>query len=441
MPPLSISTRRRWALAVAIYVAVTAVILVVMAPALRVEHTAYNHFALLAESWLKGRLSLPGAPPEYAGGNDFALHDGKWYVTFPPFPAVLLVPIVWLAGSAERVPDGLVFGLFAGLGPAVLFLALEKLRRIVGVGSEARSVGFAVLGALGTPYFFSASQGTVWYAAHVVGVALMALYCHSALGAERPLTAGIALGLGLLTRSPLVFAAPLFVTEAWAVASGARLQRGEGRCDKARPRVDWSTLVGLLGRFSLPVVLAVTLTLFHNQLRFGDPFEPGYRFLTVRWQSRMEEWGLFHYHYLARNLGVMLTSLPWTGGDSAAPFRINGHGLALWFTSPFLLWVAHRSQSLALSRGLWASVAAVALPTLLYQNSGWVQFGYRFANDYIVLLMMLIYLVELCARPTFAVLAAWSVVVNAFGALTFERPEWASYYTIEPTQTVIYEPD
>ena len=71
-------------------------------------------------------------------------------------------------------------------------------------------------------YFFTAEQGTVWFAAHVVAVALAAGYLLFALEAERPLLAGLMLGLGYLTRTPLLFAFPLFLLEAFRVCMRRR---------------------------------------------------------------------------------------------------------------------------------------------------------------------------------------------------------------------------
>src|SRR5512141_573252 len=148
--------RRPLRLALAIYVAVTAVCLLTTAPERLTAHTPYNHFALLANAWLHGRLDLGAAPPPYTGGNDFALRDGRFFVSFPPFPAVLLAPLVKLAGSPEATRDGLFFGLLPGVGPAVLFLALDKLSR---TGRSRRTpfenVALALLFAFGTVYWFS----------------------------------------------------------------------------------------------------------------------------------------------------------------------------------------------------------------------------------------------------------------------------------------------
>ncbi len=425
---LADTRRRRLLLAAGVYLLATVVYFAFAARATLTSHTPWNHFALLAEAWLEGRLDLGGAPPAYAGFNDFAHFDGKWFIVFPPFPAVLLLPLVLLGGSAVEVQDGQFFIWLAGIGPAVLYLAIEKLRR--SGRSELSTSGavlLALLFAFGTVYFFSAEQGTVWYAAHVVGVGLGALYVLFALDAERPVLSGVMLGLGFLTRSPLLFAAPLFLLEAVRVS--------------ARP-FDVGGLLQRCGWFFVPIAGAIGFALWHNHARFGDPFDFGYQHLTVVWKARMLKWGLFDFHYLGRNLGVLLTSLPWVAPESATvPFQVNGHGLALWVTSPFYLWLLWPRRTASPHLALWLTVAAVAIPTLLYQNTGWVQFGYRFSNDYAVFLFALLACGRYRLGTLFWVAAGWSLLVNGFGAATFGREEYRDYYHVERTQRVLYQPD
>jgi hypothetical protein len=429
--------RRRAFLAVAVYVVATIVYFACSAPQTRSEHTPYNHFALQAEAWLRGRLDLGGPPPAYAHGNDFALFDGKWFVPFPPFPAVLLVPFVAAAGSAEGVADGRIFLLLAGIAPAVLFLALEKLRvRGDSERSERDDLGLTALFAFGSVYFFSAEQGTVWYAAHVVGAAFAALYLWTALGGQRAWQSGLFLALGFATRTPLLFAAPLFVFELFR----ACLPHDVAPSWRAFSALDRPRFVRGLLLFALPIALILGLTFAHNAARFGDPFEPGYRYLAVAWRARIEKWGLFNYHYLARNLGVMLTSLPWLG-SSTAPFRMSGHGLALWVTTPAYLWLLWPKLTRPLHWALVVTAAAVAVPTLLYQNSGWVQFGYRFSNDYAVFLFALLALGGRRFGAFFMALGVWALAINAFGSLTFARAAGEEVYVIEGSQRVIYESD
>jgi hypothetical protein len=158
------------------------------------------------------------------------------------------------------------------------------------------------------------------------------------------------------------------------------------------------------------------------------------------WRARIEKWGLFDYHYLARNLGVVLTSLPWLG-DPNVPVRITGHGLALWVTTPLYLWLLFPRRTGSRFVAVLVSAALAAIPTLFYQNSGWVQFGYRFSNDYAIFLFALIALGgRRFGAPVWAAIA-FAIAVNAFGAATFNRDAYQRYYFLERTQRVLYEPD
>jgi len=417
----SSEARRRW-VALGIYVVTCLVYFLFADPTVIHSHTPWNHFALLADSWRQGRLDLGGPPPAYTGNNDFSHVGGKWYVVFPPFPALLLLPVLAVVKDPARVHDGQFFLWLAGVAPASLFLALEKLRRFGRSElDELGNIGLSLSFAFGSVYFFCAEQGTVWFAAHVIGAALAAAYLLFALEAERPVLAGLALGLGFATRSPLLFAAPLFVLEAW--------------------RTKRAHLFGSLFAFSAPVAAIVLLTLLHNQLRFGDPFEVGYRFLGITWQQRIEKWGLFGYHYFAKNLGVVLTGLPFWTPQGKVPFQINLHGLALWITTPMYLWLLWPRRTAVPHRALWITVACVALPTLFYQNTGWLQFGYRFSNDYAVFLFALLAIGGYRFGRTFRVLACTAVLVNAFGAGTFGRSRYAAYYFQDNTQRIVYQPD
>ena len=89
--------------------------------------------------------------------------------------------------------------------------------------------------------------------------------------------------------------------------------------------------------------------------------------------------------------------------------------------------------------GLWVAVLCTATCTLLYQNTGWVQFGYRFALDYLPLLFVLIALSRRRFGGVFWACAVFSVVVNTFGAVTFDRHH--QFYDRDATQTVIFQPD
>jgi hypothetical protein len=78
---------------------------------------------------------------------------------------------------------------------------------------------------------------------------------------------------------------------------------------------------------------------------------------------------------------------------------------------------------------------------LLYQNSGWAQFGYRFSNDYAPLLFVMLALGRRPMKRLFAAAAVWSVAWNLFGAVSFERGGYERFYYTDGSQTVLYQSD
>jgi len=331
------------------------------------------------------------------------------YMSFPPLPTLLMLPSAAISGrdGNDVIPTILV-------AAAILPLALLVLRRLAAAGLAKRSLEdqLWLVGALGlgSVLWFSSVQGKVWYTAQVTGVALALVYAWASIEARRPIVAGLALGAAALTRTPMAFMFPLFALEAWRLAKGDR-----------------RALVRSLVRFAAPVAAFAIAGMAYNLARFGSPTEFGHTFLDVRQQLQIEPWGLASTHYLGRNLAVAFTLLPeWLGRPPW--IQISGHGLAIWVTSPWLLLVVWPRERPPIHRALWLTVALVALPSLLYMNSGWVQFGYRFSLDYLVFLVML---VAIGGRPLTWLgkgLIIAAVAINLFGAITFDR-YWQYYRT------------
>jgi hypothetical protein len=425
------SRRRRILLALAVYCVCTGVYFACAPRQMLSEHTQFNHYALLADAWLHRRLDLGHPPPAYTQNNDFAEFQGRYFVSFPPFPALILLPWVRLAGSPENLRDGQIWLWLAGLGPALLFLVLEKLRRMgESQHSELEHLALTGIFAFGTVYFFTAEQGTVWFAAHVVAVALVAIYLLAALDAEKPLLAGMAIALVFVTRPDVGPAGLFFVLQVWKKAWSGSFKT-----------VDWRLIAKRLTPFALPIVGVLVAIAWYNRARFGGGWlEFGHEHLTVGWRARIDKWGLFSYHYLARNLAIVSSSLPYY--NRAPPsFQVNTHGLALWFTTPIYLWLFWPRKRSFVWRSLALSVVPVFLALLLYQNSGWLQFGYRFSNDFAVFLFAMLATGGYRFGRTFYALAAWGVAVNAFGALTFERKGYERFYYTDGSQQTIFQPD
>jgi peptidoglycan/LPS O-acetylase OafA/YrhL len=76
---------------------------------------------------------------------------------------------------------------------------------------------------------------------------------------------------------------------------------------------------------------------------------------------------------------------------------------------------------------LWLTVAAAALPSLLYQSSGYIQFGYRYSLDYMVFLMMILAVGNRPLSRVFKGLVVVAFAINLFLAITFDRYMEFSY--------------
>jgi hypothetical protein len=405
--------------------------------------TSDRHFILQADAWLHGRLGLDQWPVgaddpaivehvvlddgtmvrgrrlllgnmfHVAGGGNIpvsrlrALAGADYQIAFPPFPAVVFLPLVFLFGSG--VSDVLVTVAAGALAPALLFVLLGRLRALgLSRRSPVEDLWLTALLAFGTVLFYSTVQGRVWYTAQVFAVDLCLLYVIAALGAERPLLAGVCVGLAFLTRAPLLFMFPLFAEEMW-------------RTGRIADRRRWTT-------FLAPVVFAGLVAAWHNYARFGELLEFGYSYLRVRQQLDIERFGLFDPHYGVRNVIAAFALLPRL--NASFPYvSISGHGLAVWVTTPALLLLAGGWPRTSFQRGLWLTALSVGVWTLFYQNTGWVQFGFRFSLDYIVFLVLLL---AAEARPLTRLaqtLIVLSIVVNLFGAITFNR--YFQFYRVD----------
>jgi hypothetical protein len=483
-----------------------------------------THFVYQAECFLKRRLDLGRTPPhdnDWAQVETLTLRDGsqlsgqflrqtpdrfrlldgrtrvvsqtdiaersrRYFVSFPPFPAVLLLPVVALFG--HRTNDVVFTVLLAGLVPALLFLLLRRLpAQLAGPAGESSSaeagpapfdlrssLWLTALFAFGSVYFFSAVLGQVWFTAHIVSLLLCAIYLWAISAGPRPIIAGLCLGGMFLTRPQMAALLPLFVlevlrrqhplrcyprsvAEVWALLSGAPLsgssravaaagQDGESAALRRRGS-PWPALL-LFGTVS---ALLAGLGLLHNYLRFGRALEFGHSYLTTIQADNIQRFGLINYQYLSRNLATALTLLP--KFLPAAPYvQISYHGLSLWFTTPallFLLWPERRPDFAVSPPGskharhnarvfciaLLLCCLPIALFALLYQNTGYVQFGYRFSLDYMLPLVLLLALTQghtvggprSWRQALFYACVVWGVLVNLFGAITFNR-HWQFYF-------------
>ena len=369
------------------------------------------HFVYQAEAFLRGQLHLTARPPNL---NDWVFEHGRWYVSFPPFPAVLMMPFVAFEGLRF---DDVAFTIpFAALNVALLYRLLRRIQeREGGTRSEWDHAVLALLFGFGTLAWSCSIRGEVWFTAEVIGVTLTLLYLHASLRAKHPVLAGAALACGAITRTPIAFSVIFFVLE--AIAGGRRLDLAEVR-RAFTERMGATTR--LLALFAAPIVAVAIPMGLMNAARFGSPGEFGHRHLYAnRVNADIRAHGLFSFAYLPRNLRAAFLLLPRL---ARGRFAFDGNGMSLFFTTPAWLLLLLPREKPRLWLPLCVTAAAVAIPGFFYQNTGYYQFGYRFSLDYTPYLVLLL---GIGGRPLDGVFWAFAlagVAVNAWGAAVFNRP-------------------
>lgn len=372
-----------------------------------VEYLTLKDGRTIAGAFLKAQPSkfrLLGGKFENVEQDAIESRTKKYYVSFPPFPAVIFLPLVAIMGM--QVNDVIVTILLAGLVPALLFLILRRLAaRGDSQRNEEEDLWLVGMFGIGSVYYYSSIMGQVWYTAHIVSNVLVVAMILAALDGKRPVLAATFLGAMVLTRPQMLF---------WGILILFELVR-VGQLN-----------VKNLAKMAVPLTLFAIAGAAFNYARFGAVAEFGHSFLNVRWTDRIQRYGLFNYAFIARNLSVAFTLTPKL--TAKAPYvLISWHGVSLWFTTPSLIYLLWPERKTGLHTALWLVAAPIALLGFMYQNDGWVQFGYRFSLDFLIALVMLLAIGGRSMTKTWKALIVLGVLVNLFGAITFNRM-WNFYH-------------
>ncbi len=365
-----------------------------------------SHFVLLADGWLHGHLYIHGSPP---GPSDFTKYHGHWYVAFPPLPAVLLLPLVAIFHLSYQSIITLAFSV--GMGILNIWLMQRVLLRLVQkrvLGEQFSTIAWLlVFFALGTELFYTTMKGSVWFVAHVVATTFVLLYIDEVLGKQRAELAAIFLGLASFSRSTTLFIFPFFLV--WTFAQ-----------DRKKPLLllwRWSVFGSILGVFLLGMLL-------YNYARFGSLLDFGYNNMNVNplVGDSLHGYGQFSTHFIPINFRFMLLEPPKL--MKTFPYvTFNPFGTSIFLTMPALFFAFlgfRRREQRWLAASLLAGCILPVITLLLYFNTGWYQFGYRFALDFLPFLFLLAAL-GMAKRLTWRekALITLSVLINVWGYIVF----------------------
>jgi len=379
-----------------------------------------DYFVPLADALLQGRLDVVEHPPWL---NELVPHNGRFYVVYPPAPALLLVPFVAFFGPA--FDQGGVSLLIGATNVALMAHLLERL----GIRLWSWLV-LAVLFAFGTIVWYSAQAGSSWHFAHVCAILFLLLAARDAIDGGPAWRMGLLLGLASISRLPVILAAPFFLAAiAYHSSSHPAVTRPFGAVDGPPARVNLADLdrtrfIRQVLLFAAGLIGPVWLYLIYNLARFGSMFTTGYDLIPGLLQEYQYRHGFFSYHNIGRNLFAMLLSAPRQveGFPWIQPPSLGG--LSILLTTPALLWAIRSRAPTWFNLGSWLAVGLIIIPVLLHADPGGVQFGYRYALDFTPILFLLAAR-SIGNRPSAEarIAIAISILVNVWGMWAVHR-QW-----------------
>lgn len=365
-----------------------------------------SSFPALAEALLHGRAWLDEPRP----WEELAIRAaGGFWVPFPPFPAIVLVPVVAVVGPGFdlALATAVVGGLCVALGYGLV--------RDVGA-SRRNAVWLAIALGVGSELLWGAGEGGHHLFVQVVALALVLAAFRIAWSGRLPWLAGLLAAAAVASRLPAVFAIP---------ALGA-LYAGPAASWRVEPKPVLRRLV----LFAVPILVVGLAVAWYNAMRFGSPLEFGYGLIVSGANQQTgctpstctyptsEPWfgdGIESVSYIPRGLAHMLFD-----GFRVVPtfpyLLPSWSGFSIALSMPLLGLVARapwRRLPVALA-GL--GIAAGVLLDLGHGTWGFAQVGWRFILDVMPLAWLLLALVaaERGLGRGAKALIVWGVAVNAY---------------------------
>lgn len=357
----------------------------------------YDSYSLQARAWLEGRTSVD---PFYSEWLELAVYNGEYFVSFPPFPSILMLPFVLLFG--ENVPSNFVLVLTT---LACVAFSYECFRRR---GTKEKWAAFwAVFYVMGSNMLSMSAFGGVWYMAQGFNLAfttaaLWALLCHRR---------GLCLALLACAVGCRPFSICLFFG-AWLYFV-MRIRAGQGK--QARQKV-WEALRILI----IPALIA-GFYMYYNYIRFDNVLEFGHTYLP---EFQEAELGQFDARYIAQNV-YNIFCIPVSFAPDSSLLYPQFDGFMFFLANPFfLVWFVYLIRDILRrtfgKKQLLITVCFIISLLLLLSHKtfgGW-QFGARYTVD--LLPCALAYLIaDGVERPNEAVVFTGiaAVLFNAYGAL------------------------
>ncbi|MEK7580972.1 MAG: hypothetical protein AAB512_01695 [Patescibacteria group bacterium] len=362
-----------------------------------------NHFTKLAVSFSKNDLFLS---PYNLPGGDYADYYGRQYLFFGPLPSIVLVPFIVFFG--ENFPQIFLSFISIAVTYIIVFRLTQKLKF-----SYADSMWLANFFVFGTVLYFVSLLNISAYVVQAFAMSFAVLCIYEYFASRRWFLTGVYLSLAFITRATYLGLTLFFLLEI------IRTRKQEGL---AKPLI----------YFLIPLFVSVLSLSYYNNLRFHSFFDTGYTRNVTVVNSPTSNFvkGAFGIWHVPGNLYALLVASPEAIKNTTVDFvlkfpylKVNGIGLAIWFTSPLFVYLIKAKRRPYTSSAILGTIALL-VPSLLYFGIGTTQYGYRYSLDFIPLLFIILLSAFRERLPLFGkVLIFGGILFNCFYMLSI----WNSY--------------
>lgn len=315
--------------------------------------TAFNHFTLLADSFIHGKIYIEEQMPWL---EKIPIDNNRFYVANPPMPAILSIFPVFVFG--KNLPQQYISFFIGAFIVVVVFLISLRIQNNIKL-----AIWSSILIGFGTINWYLTTVGSTWYMAQITAELFLLLSIYSLLKNKSPTITGLFLGFAYLARIPTILTIPFFLINL--------------------PRPYLRNIILLL----LGVAPSVLVNSIYNYLRFGVFWDIGYTMIpgvsTESWYSK----GIINPSYIVEHLKIILWGIP--NLSDIVSFKPSMFGYAIWFTTPAFLLALKNNIKEKIVWSSWFAIFLVSLLIFSHGSTGFSQFGYRFAVDFYPILIFL----------------------------------------------------
>lgn len=357
--------------------------------------TPYDYFTRLSDAFLQGKYYLSENPPWL---NELIPDSGKYYVPYPPMPALLAIPFRFIMREGFR-QQFLAHILGAGISIFSMLISwtIKKEKKLL--------VWTGLLSAFGNIIWFLSATGSSWYLGQVSAAFFLTVAIYESLNKKRPVFTGMFLGAACLSRVEMILSFPFFLyiykDKHWFL----------------------NYLKIILG--ALPFL---TFDFSYNLVRFGAVWNKGYALIPGVSEEPWFQDGLVNFRYIPRHLKIMFLAFPKFINNF--PFIIpSWSGLAIWITTPAFLYSLYANLKERIVKVSWLAILIISLLILSHGTTGFTQFGYRRAVDFYPILIFLTIKGVSRNGPKWHhwLLLCVSILVNLWGTLWINKFGWVGF--------------